>query len=89
MVMPGWVKPKLRPDHVDDPLRRVADPVDRDAELRAVVVELADLRGGHLVDDRQPAVRGGDRVIGGGHGLARAPHARARAPGARRRPAGW
>ena len=55
---------ELRPDDMDDALRGVADAVQRDAELGAVRLELADLGRGHLVEDRQAAVRRRDRVVG-------------------------
>jgi hypothetical protein len=38
-------EPELRPDDVDDALRRRSDPVERDPEVGAVPLELADLRG--------------------------------------------
>ena len=61
---------ELRADDVDDALARVADAVQRDAELGAVGLELADLGRGHLVDDGQAAVGRRDRMVGGGDGLA-------------------
>ena len=81
----GLGQPQLRPDHVDDPLGRVPDAVDRDAELGTVGIELADLGGGHLVDDRQPAVRRRHRMVGRGHRLARPPDAETARPEARER----
>ena len=71
-------QPELRPDDVDDALRRRADAVERDPELRAVALELADLRGGLQVEHRQVARRRRDRVIGGRHGLGRTADARPR-----------
>ena len=74
----GLGEPELRPDDVDDALARRADAVERDPELGAVVLELADLGGGHLVEDRQVARGGRDRVVGGRDGLARPPDRRPR-----------
>ena len=65
---------KLRPDHVDDPLRVRAQGVERDAELAAVVGELRDLGGRHRVDDREAARRGGRGMVRGRHRPVRAPH---------------
>ena len=56
MVMPGCVRPSSGPMTWTMPWR-VAEAVERDAELRAVVVELADLEGGLLVEDRQAGGR--------------------------------
>ena len=70
-------QPELRPDDVDDALVRVAEPVERDAELAAVVLELADLRGGHLVEDRQVARRRRNGVVGGRDGPLGVPDAEA------------
>ena len=68
---------ELRTDDVDDALAGVADAVERDAELGAVRLELVDLREGHRVEERQAAIRRRDRVVGGGHGLARSANAEA------------
>ena len=68
IVMPGWVRPELRADDVDDPLGVGAVGVDRDPELGAVGLELPDLGGGHRVDDREAARRGRRGVVGGGDG---------------------
>ena len=64
-------EPELRTDDVDDALARRADAVERDAELGAVRLELADLGGGHLVEDRQVARRRRDGVVGGRDRLPR------------------
>jgi hypothetical protein len=66
----GLGETQLRPDHVDDPLAGVTDAVERDPEFRAVRLELADLRRGELVEDRQARGRRGDRMVGRGDGLA-------------------
>ena len=56
----GLGQPQLRPDDVDDALVGRAQAVERHAEVAAVLVELANLVGGHRVEDRQAAgVRGG------------------------------
>ena len=74
---------QLRADDVDDALARRADAVERDAELGAVRLQLADLGGGLLVEDRQAARRRRDRVVGRRDGLRRPADARGRARGAR------
>ena len=79
IVMPGWVRPELRPDDVDDALARRAEAVERDAELRAVARQLVDLGRGHRIDDRQAARVGRDRVVGGRDGPLGVPDARPRA----------
>ena len=89
MVMPGLGQPELRPDDVDDALARVADAVQRDAELGAVGLELVDLGGGHRVEDRQAAGGRRDGVVRGRDRLARTADADARAREGRRTPAGW
>ena len=71
IVMPGLGQAKLGPDDVDDALVRAADPMERDAELVAVRRQLLDLGGGHLVEDRQVARVGRDRVVGRRDRLAR------------------
>ena len=43
-VMPGWVEPELRAHHVHDALLGVAQGVQADAELLAVVAQRLDLR---------------------------------------------
>ena len=68
---------ELRPDDVDDALVRAAEAVERDPELGAVRGELLDLGGRHLVEDRQVAGVGRDRVVGRGDRLVRAAHAEA------------
>ena len=67
---PGLGEPQLRTDDVDDALRRVADAVERDAELGAVRLELVDL--GERPSRRRSAGCGvgRDRVVGRGDGLA-------------------
>ena len=80
---PRLGQPELRADDVDDALCRVADAVERDAELRAVGLELVDLGERHRVEERQAAVGGRDRVIRGGDRLARPADADARGPAAR------
>ena len=67
---PRLGQPELRADDVDDALRRVADAVERDAELGAVGLELVDLGERHRVDERQAAVGRRDRMVGRGDGLA-------------------
>ena len=69
----GLREPELRPDDMDDPLARRADAVERDPELRAVGLELRDLRRGHRIEDGQRARGRRDGVVRGGHGLARMP----------------
>ena len=58
-------QPLLRPHHVDDPLRRAAASEERHLELAAILLELAELGGGLLVDHR---AAGGNGVVGGGGG---------------------
>ena len=60
---------ELRPDDVDDPLPGIADPVERNAEFGAIGLELTNLGGRHLVEDRQAPVGRRDRVIGRGDRL--------------------
>ena len=62
----GLRQAQLRSDDVDDPLVGRAEAVERDPELRAVLVELADLVGGHRVEDRQAARVGRGGVVGRG-----------------------
>ena len=64
MVIPGWVSPSCGPMTWTIPCEGSADAVERHPELGAVRFELVDLRRGHLVEDRQAAVRRGDRVVG-------------------------
>src|SRR5205085_2219622 len=71
----GLRQPELRADDVDDALPRVADAVERDAELGAVRLELVDLGQRHRIEEWQAAIRRRDRMIGRGHGLARTPDA--------------
>ena len=68
---------QLRADDMDDPLVRRADAVERDAELAAVVLQALHLGRGDLIGDREAAVGGRDRMVGGGDGLPRAPHTEA------------
>ena len=72
---PGLGQAELGPDDVDDALVRAADPVERDPELVAVRRQLVDLGRGHLVEDRQVARMGRDRVVGRRDRLARAANA--------------
>ena len=52
----GLRQAELGADDVDDALAVRAEPVERDAELLAVALELRDLEGGLLVEDGQRAV---------------------------------
>jgi hypothetical protein len=70
----------LRADDVDDALRRRADAVERDAELAAVRLELADLGRCLQVEHREVARGGGDGMIGGRDGLRRSAHGQAALP---------
>ena len=47
IVIPGWVSPSCGPMTWTIPWRRIADPVERDAELATVGLELGDLGRGH------------------------------------------
>jgi hypothetical protein len=49
---------------VDDPLVRRAEPVERDPELPAVLLQLLDLGRRHRVEDRQAARVRRDGVVG-------------------------
>ncbi len=49
--------------------------MERDAELAAVLLQPADLPRRDLVDDRQAAVGGRDRMVDSRHGLAGTAHA--------------
>ena len=60
---------QLRPDDVDDPLAGRALAVERDPELLAVQLDLAQLVAGQLVGDGERRVERGDRMVGGGDGL--------------------
>ena len=71
-VMPGCVKPELRPDHVHDALAVAVHAQAANAELGAVGFELGELLGGDLIDDGQRPVGGGNAVVGGGDGQIRA-----------------
>ena len=75
MVIPGWVSPSCGPMTWTMPWRRVADAVERDAELGAVGLELVDLGERHRVEERQAAVGRRDRMVGRGDGLAGPPDA--------------
>ena len=79
-VMPGWVRPELGADDVDDALVGVAEAVDADAELLGVGAERVDLRAAREVGDglvdverRGVVVLGRDREVGAAHGAAREP----------------
>ena len=68
---PGLGEPELRSDHVDDPLVRRAEAMQRDGELAAVRLELGDLCRSHRIGHRQRprvgrggVVRRGDRPFG-------------------------
>ena len=50
IVIPGWVSPSCGPMTWTMPCAGIADAVERDAELGAVALELADLGGGHRVE---------------------------------------
>ena len=65
-VMPGWVRPELRPDDVHDALLGVVHRVERDAELRAVAPQRLDLGARDLVGDRREHVERRDVVVLGG-----------------------
>ena len=52
IVMPGWVRPELRADHVDDPLAAAAGREERDAELLAVAAQRVELRLGERIGHR-------------------------------------
>jgi hypothetical protein len=53
MVMPGWVRPRMRGDDVDDALVLVTERVQPDAELGRVLAQRVDLQRGDRVGDRQ------------------------------------
>ena len=74
---PGLGQAELRPDDVDDALRRGADAVERDAELGAVALELVDLGGRLQVQHRQAARRRRDGVVRGRDRLRRPTHGEA------------
>ena len=65
-------QPQLRTDDVHDPLVRRADPVQRDPEVARVLLHARDLPRGDLVDDRQDAIGGRDRMVERCDRLARA-----------------
>ncbi len=67
----GLRQAELGADDVDDALGVAAVGVDRDAELGAVGLELPDLGGTLLVEDREAAGRGRGAVVRRGDGLAR------------------
>ena len=73
-VMPGCVKPELRPDHVHDALAVAMHTQAADAELGAIGFQLRQLPGGNFIHDRQRPVRGGNAVVGGGDGEVRPAH---------------
>ena len=73
----GLRQAELRADDVDDALGVAAEGMDRDAEVRAVGLELLDLGRRLHVDHREAARRGGGAVVRGGDGLVRATHLRA------------
>ena len=88
-VMPGWVRPELRADQVHDALVGVAERVEPDAELGAVVAQRLDLGAARRVGDRLVDVERRDVVV-----LGRDREVRAGGPGGRRAadrrtPAGW
>ena len=56
-------QPELRPDDVHDPAMLRTHPVQRNAELPAVVLEVPNLLCRHLVEDRQRAIGGRNAVI--------------------------
>src|SRR5919108_4600241 len=68
---PRLREPELWPDDMDNPLAWRADPVQRDSKLLAVRLELGNLGCCHLVEDRQLARMGRNRMVRCGHGLAR------------------
>ena len=76
IVMPGWVTPELRADHVHDALALGAERVDGDAELRAVALERLDLHARELVADARGDRRAVGRhvVVGGGERAVRPAH---------------
>jgi hypothetical protein len=77
---PGLGQAQLRSDHVDDALSRRAKPVERDAELAAIGLELGHLRGGHRVQDRQPPIMRRHRMVRRRDGLVGAAHPEAAGP---------
>ena len=68
IVMPGWVRPELRADDVDDALLDVAERVQAYAELLGVAAQRLDLGAGHRVGDRLVPVEGRDVVVLGREG---------------------
>ncbi len=50
-IIPGWVSPQLRPDHVHDSLVDVADGIKANAGFLAVAPEGVDLRPREHVGD--------------------------------------
>ena len=74
IVMPGWVRPQFRSDHVHHALVLVVEIVKPNAELLAVLTQRVDLFLGDRIDDRQRPVGGGYVVVGSGHGPLRPSH---------------
>ncbi len=74
MVMPGLGESLLRRYHVHDALQRIVHVVQRDAELLAVPRQRLELRAGDVVGNRQPALPGGDVVVGGRYRQVGAAH---------------
>src|SRR5438105_2882361 len=64
----------LGTDDMDDALLIAVEAEVRDAELAAVRLELLDLCGSDLVEDRQRARRGGRAVVRRTEGEVRAAH---------------
>ena len=71
---------QFRADDVDDPLLRIVEIVQANAELAAVVAQGVDLLFGNRIGDRQAAIGRGHVVVGRGHGQLRPAHPAAGQP---------